>query len=390
MATYTVTHLAKGQQFSRPSLLINEHIKHDRAWQHENDKAIEDFHRQLPDYGETKLHNLPSIASELGFGHVFVKDESSRFGLPSFKILGASWAVHRTLCRHLGLPPAETGFSDLKRKLAGQQDSKPTLISCTDGNWGRAVSRMVKYYAIPAIIYVPGFVNEYVRNLIRSEGAELRVLEYGSYDDTLATVQQEAKRTGALMVADVAFEGYEEIPRWVTEGYFTMLRETDRQVAILTGGKLPDICFASVGVGSWAHSVVEHYKSTRPSSKIITVEPEVAACLKESLHCGELTGIQTGETIMNGMCCGTPSTIAWPILRDGTFAAATVTDRESHLCVQELQAQSVNAGPCGAANLAALRKVCHDGIVAQEERSGKVVVLFSTEGRRDYDASQLT
>ena len=162
-----------------------------------------------------------------------------------------------------------------------------------------------------------------------------------------------------------------------------MLAETDRQIAAQTGGKAANLAFVSVGVGSWAHAVVSHYKAKNENNQIVTVEPDAAPSFKESLHCGQLTSIATGETIMNGMNCGTSSTIAWPVLRDGTYAAVTVTDVESHECVKYLQSQSVNAGPCGAASLAALKKLCAE--MRLEEGKDTVVVLFSTEGTREYE-----
>ena len=164
-----------------------------------------------------------------------------------------------------------------------------------------------------------------------------------------------------------------------------MLHETDRQVAAATDGKKASLAFASVGVGSWAQAVVVHYKAAESNNKVATVEPDLAACFKESLHCGNLTAIETGETIMPGMCCGTPSLIAWDILRDGTFAAVSVTEHQSHESVQYLQSQRVNSGPCGAANLAALRTLCEYGVIPKDERKDMVVVLFSTEGMRQYE-----
>jgi diaminopropionate ammonia-lyase len=164
-----------------------------------------------------------------------------------------------------------------------------------------------------------------------------------------------------------------------------MLHEADRQVAAATDGKNASLAFASVGVGSWAQAVVVHYKAADPKNKIVTVEPDVAPCFKESLHSGKLTSIETGETIMPGMCCGTPSLIAWDILRDGTFAAVSVTEHQSHESVQYLQSQKVNSGPCGSANLAALRTLCEYDVIPKDERNDTIVVLFSTEGMRQYE-----
>jgi diaminopropionate ammonia-lyase len=126
-----------------------------------------------------------------------------------------------------------------------------------------------------------------------------------------------------------------------------------------------------------------HYKAANPDSRIIAVEPESAACLKESLHCGRLQAISTGHTIMAGMCCGTPSVIAYPVLHDGIFAAVAVNEREAHESVEYLQAHGINAGPCGAATLASVQKYL--ARLSGEERRDMSVVLFSTEGTREYE-----
>lgn len=207
--SYAVTHLQGGGSYERPSILLNDHQKTE-GWQQNIDPAVEEFHKTLPHYGETKLHSLPQVASELGFSHVFIKDESTRFDLPSFKILGASWAVHQTICKRLRLPKS-TSLEALATALNSSENVR--LVTCTEGNWGRAVARMAKYLSIPVTIYVPGFMNEYTRNLIRGEGADVRVLKDGSYDETIAAVQYDAATTGAMMVMDTSWEDYTEIPQ---------------------------------------------------------------------------------------------------------------------------------------------------------------------------------
>lgn len=312
---YTVKHLHDGASFERQHIQFNEKPKA-RSWKVHIDPAIEAFHKTLPHYGETKLHNLPSVASELGFSHVFIKDESTRFGLPSFKILGASWTIQQTICKRLDLPKT-TSLDELKKALKDRKDLR--LVTCTEGNWGRACARMAKYLGTPVTIYVPYFMNEYTQNLLRDEDADVKVVANGSYDDAIAAVREDVETTGAIMVLDTSWEGFTEIPQaskvagalnsslltthmqWVTDGYSTMLVETDRQVAAETDGKSANLAFVSVGVGSWAHAVVEHYKARGATNRIVTVEPEAAPSFKESLHCGEITPISTGETIMNGM-----------------------------------------------------------------------------------------
>jgi diaminopropionate ammonia-lyase len=161
-----------------------------------------------------------------------------------------------------------------------------------------------------------------------------------------------------------------------------MLQEVDQQIIKLTDGYAVTAAVASVGVGSWAHSVVAHYKSTTPPATVITVEPTAAPCLNTSLQAGEIVSIETGNTIMNGMNCGTVSTIAWPYLRDGVDASVVIEDPEAHQAVLYLAENGVKGGPCGAAPLVALKKVVLDGTLPLGKKD--VVVLFCTEGARDY------
>jgi diaminopropionate ammonia-lyase len=92
---------------------------------------------------------------------------------------------------------------------------------------------------------------------------------------------------------------YTEIPQWVVDGYATMHLEVDRQLEE-SCGKRPSVCIASVGVGSWAQSVVSHYAGRCSSTKVVTAESEAAPCLMESLHVGEIVPVETGSTIMDG------------------------------------------------------------------------------------------
>lgn len=207
--SHKVTHLHSGETFTRPKLLANN-LQRPREWTYSIDPAVEAFHKTLPGYAETQLHILPDVAKELGFSHVFVKDESTRFGLPAFKILGASWAIHQTICKHLGLPK-ETSLDELIQKLKGRNDVR--LVLCTEGNWGRACARMAKYLGIPCKIYVPDLMNDYTQGTLRGEGAEVLVLENGTYDDCIARVRKEASTTEALMVMDTSWEGFTECPQ---------------------------------------------------------------------------------------------------------------------------------------------------------------------------------
>ncbi|KAI5919385.1 tryptophan synthase beta subunit-like PLP-dependent enzyme [Camillea tinctor] len=345
-------------------------------------EAITHFHAQLPGYQPTPLLRLDTLAQDLGVRAVFVKDESTRLGLPSFKILGASWGVFRAIEQRLGLDSSTTDLPALKKELAAaSQPSNISLHAATDGNHGRAVARMGAILSIPTVIRVPADMHTSTVELIRSEGAEIKVSE-GDYDDAVLEAWGEAERSGAVFVQDFAFKGYTEIPQWIVDGYATMMHEVDKQVE---KGTHIDLVVAPVGVGSFAQAVVSHFKGKETPARVLTVEPDTAACLYKSLRRGEPVAEKTSPTIMAGLDCGTVSSIAWPLLREGIDASATVSDYEAYTASEYLNEHGVSAGPCGAAPLAALRRLSESDKATLGLASDSSILLLCTEGARDYN-----
>ncbi|MWA15099.1 diaminopropionate ammonia-lyase [Streptomyces sp. BA2] len=332
------------------------------------------FHASLPGHAPTPLRELPALAAELGVDRVFVKDESSRLGLPAFKALGASWAVHRVLA---------------ERAASGEDPSRPvTLVTATDGNHGRAVARMARLLGQGAHVFVSGGVHPAASAAIAAEGAEVTRVD-GPYDEAVhRAAAAAAAGTATVLVQDSAWPGYERIPRWIVEGYSTLFAEIDAQLAAAAGAQAPDLVAVPVGVGSLAQAAVTHYRG-RPAvlsaPALLSVEPEAAACVIESLTRGELTSVVTGDTAMAGLNCGTPSSLAWPYLRDGLDAAVAITDADSARAARTLDALGVSSGPCGAASLAGIRAAL-TGDGADDRRAAlglgpaSTLVLLSTEG----------
>lgn len=334
---------------------------------------VRDFHCSLPDYSPTPLTELPSLAAELGVGRVFVKDESHRLGLPAFKALGASWAVHRTLA---------------ERATNGREPGPVTLVTATDGNHGRAVARMARLRGQHAHVFVPQGVHPQAMAAIAAERAKVTEVA-GAYDEAVRRAAEAASGPDAVLVQDTAWPGYEQIPGWIVEGYSTLCAEIDEQLAAQGVSEGPDLVSVPVGVGSLAQAVVTHYRS-RPSGQapaLLSVEPEAAACVLESLTLGDPVSVSTGDTTMAGLNCGTPSSIAWPYLYRGLDAAVAIPDADSARAASDLAALDVSSGPCGAATLAGLRAVLTGAGDGTEERRtalglgpSSVVVLLSTEG----------
>lgn len=319
---------------------------------------IRRFHETLPDYAMTPLLALPTVAERLGLGAVLVKDESLRLGLPAFKMLGASWAVHRALQR--------------------SHCDRPRLVTATDGNHGRAVARMAALMTLPATVVIPRGVSERAIDLIRAEGAEVRVLDV-AYDDAVA---QAAALTDAdpdaLLIQDTSWQGYEEVPQWIVDGYATLFDEAAEQAAELGSGI--DLVIVPAGVGSLAHAAVTFARSLT-DCRVVSVEPDVADCIRTSLAAGALTSVATGETTMAGLNCGTPAYLAWPDLQRGLLGAVVVDDEAATQAVAELAALHLDAGPCGAAGLAALRILAAEPARSQFGLGADTrILLLNTEG----------
>ncbi|MCP2246622.1 pyridoxal-phosphate dependent enzyme [Lentzea aerocolonigenes] len=188
-----------------------------------------------------------------------------------------------------------------------------------------------------------------------------------------------SEQPGRALVQDTAWDGYEEVPAWIVEGYRTLLEEIDAEL-----GGLPDLVVVPVGVGSLAEAVVRHHR--RPGARhpgVLAVEPDTAACLVASLSAGRPVTVPTAATVMAGLNCGTVSGAAWPVLHAGCDAAVAVTDDEALRAVEDLDRRGVSSGPSGAATLAGLRAALTDpgrrAALALDDDA--VVVLLSTEGR---------
>ncbi|MCE1178210.1 MAG: pyridoxal-phosphate dependent enzyme [Micrococcales bacterium] len=321
--------------------------------------SVRAFHATLPGYAPTPLVDLPDLAAELGVGRVTVKDESARLGLSAFKVLGASWA-----CRHV------------LDRLPGAH-----LVTATDGNHGRAVARMARHFHTGATVFVPQVMLPAAAERIADEGAGVVWVD-GDYDETVrAAARYAAADASRALVQDTAWEGYEEVPGWIVDGYDTLLAEIDEEL-----GGAPDLVAVPAGVGSLAQAVVAHYRrSGSGAPSVLVVEPDTAACVLESLTAGAPLSVPTEDTVMAGLNCGTVSSLAWPVLAGGCDAAVAVTDAAALTASEDLARLGVSSGACGAATLAGVRAVLADparraplGLPAEA-----VVVLLSTEGRAD-------
>ncbi len=282
-------------------------------------RKIRGFHRQIPGYRMSPLKGLPSLAEKLGVGGIWVKDESARLDLQSFKVLGGSYAIYRLITKRLGLEGQDLSFSDLTGGNLREKLGDLTFAAATDGNHGRGVAWSAKQMGFKSVIYVHKLTSQARINAIQRNGAKIVVID-GNYDDAVRQVNEDAQRNGWEVVSDTSWEGYEDIPTWVMQGYTTMLSEAQEQLAG-QGVSRPTHILVQAGVGSLAAATIGFYASLfgRDLPTSIVVEPTQAPCLFRSAQIGDgkpHNVTDNLETIMAGLACGEPNPIAWNILKE--------------------------------------------------------------------------
>ncbi|MHB8395152.1 MAG: diaminopropionate ammonia-lyase [Candidatus Dormibacteria bacterium] len=355
-----------------------------------------DFHGRLPGYSVTPLVEAGELASLLGVGEVLVKVESERLGLPSFKMLGASWAVYKALVERLG--HGVEPWRDMAELAQRFHVLRPlSLVAATDGNHGRAVARVAGLLGFDAEIFVPRVTSEERIRSIRDEGGTVTIVD-GTYDDAIARSAREAGEHKVL-ISDTSWPGYEVVPRWVIEGYSTIWWEAEEQMRRRVSeeaGWEPDVIFVQIGVGAFAASAIDHFRSTRLnwSGRIVGVEPTVAACALASARAGHPVMIgESQDSIMAGLNCGTPSLVAWQSLQSGIDAFMTIGDGAAGAAMRWLASVGIESGESGAAGLGGAMDLLAGDDASRHRRQLEIgpsarVLLICTEGatdRRSYD-----
>lgn len=270
----------------------------------------------------------------LGVARVFAKSETLRLGLPAFKALGASWAVNRAI---------EKYGKDI------------TLVTATDGNHGRAIAKYARLAKLPAVIFVPEGIHPKAVAAIKAELAT--VIEVADvYDQAVSRAAEFANQPKHVLIQDTAWQDYEEIPNWIVQGYETLFTELDLQLEA-AGVEGSWLLTVPTGVGSLLQASLQHYRSTLASSDVavVSVEPQSAACVFESLKAKTPVSVKTSQTMMAGLNCGTVSSIAWPVIEKGIDGAVAISETEASLALTELRQLGIDAGPCAAAGLASLK-----------------------------------
>jgi diaminopropionate ammonia-lyase len=324
------------------------------------------FHRRLPGYAPTPLVEAPALAERYGLERLWVKDETNRFGLPSFKALGASWAGYQLLARRVPEVGSWATIEELRARLAAIGHF--TFVSGSQGNHGRALAWFAAQLHQSARIYLPRGVAREVEEEIAGGGAETVVVD-GDYDHAVGAAAASAGANDVL-VSDVARSEGDLGPSLVIDGYRTLLAEIDEQLRD-AGAEVHDVVVVPIGVGSLAAAAVVQ---SAGRTKVLGVEPADAACVAASLEAGAPVSVAVPTVSATpGLNCPTPSITAWPMLVTGLDSVATVDAEATEAAVRDLLTVGVNASRTGAAALAGLASVAPCA-------GGSAVVLVTERG----------
>jgi diaminopropionate ammonia-lyase len=353
------------------------------------------FHRSFPRYGETPLADLSRLAAFLGIRGLYVKDESFRFGLNAFKVLGGSYAIAKYIAGRLGKDISEISYETLVSDGTKQKLGDITFYTATDGNHGRGVAWAAGKLRQKSVVLMPKGSSQARLQNILNEGAEAAVTDL-NYDDAVRLANERAaKDPNGVMVQDTAWEGYEEIPGWIMQGYGSMSWEAWKQLKA-AGVERPTHIFVQAGVGSLAGSVAGFFANLFPGNcpVITVVEASAAHCLYISALAGKLVPVGGDlSTIMAGLACGEGNTISWEILKNraGFFVSAPdwVAARGMRVLGAPLRGDPrVISGESGAVTAGLVFSLLRgDAYRDLREALGldaeSVVLLFSTEGDTD-------
>ena len=350
------------------------------------------FHSSFDQYRETPLVELNNLAKFLGLKNIFIKDESYRFGLNAFKALGGSYSIGKYIAKKLGKEIDNISYEEMISDEFKNKLGDITFITATDGNHGRGISWTCEQLRQKAVVYMPKGSAVERRDNIRAHGAKCEILDM-NYDECVRYAYEESKKNGYVMIQDTSWEGYEEIPRWIMQGYLTMVYES--YLKFKEKDVIPTHVFLQAGVGAMASAVTGFLSSIygKKKPRTIIVEPNNAACIFKTVKMDDDRIHHVKEemdTIMAGLACGEPGIIGWNILHSNCENFLSVPDYISAHGMRVLGNplkgdKRVISGESGAVTLGIVSYIMQHQELNHLKKAlqldeNSLILLFSTEG----------
>ena len=351
--------------------------------------AIE-FHRSIRNYTPTPLIQYSDDSSKTS-NIVFVKDESERFGLNSFKALGPYYAIYKHIANRWNKVfsvPLSLDYLDWDF-IFSRFGPQFTFTAASEGNHGKSLAWACTLINQPCIIYIPSTVSAERVQSIKQFGAQIQIVS-GTYEETVRRCFKDGQEYRRTIISDMSYEDYQKIPIWIMESYLSIFVETQNQLNAKNINS-PDFVFVQAGVGGLAGAAAHFYGQNEfKQTKIICVEPEESNCLMESAKEGKITKTKASmNTIMGCLNCDYPSFVALPTILDKMHSFLTISDNDVKTAMKALYYTKPNkqiiAGESGAASFAGFQKVMNNPQLKKELgiNTNSVILCINTEGNND-------
>lgn len=148
------------------------------------------FHKSFPQYEATPLTRLSELARYLGLRRLYVKDESYRFGLNAFKVLGGSYAIARYMAQQLHKDVSEIPYNVLTSAKLKEEFGQATFFTATDGNHGRGIAWAANKLGQKCVVRMPKGTTQTRLQNIAKENAEVTIEDL-NYDDCVRMAAKE-------------------------------------------------------------------------------------------------------------------------------------------------------------------------------------------------------
>lgn len=363
----------------------------------EMEKAIK-FHQSFPMYEPTPLVELKDLAKKIGVKDIYLKDESYRFGLNAFKVMGGSYAMAKYMAEELDMKVEDLPYEKLISPEIKEKLGDVCFVTATDGNHGRGVAWTAQQLQQKSRVFMPMGSSQIRFDAIKAHGSEVTI-EDANYDECVRMADEYVKNYDgkAVVVQDTAWEGYEKIPAWIMQGYGTLALETMQQLE-KAGVEMPSHVFIQAGVGSFAGAVQGFFaaKFGEKGPVVSIVESDLADCLYQGAvaNDGDLRTVG-GEmqTLMAGLACGEPNTTGWEILKNNSTCFISSPDHVAANGMRILAAPTgedtrVTSGESGAVTTGIVYEIMTNDALSELRKAiqlteDSTVLVFSTEGDTD-------
>lgn len=360
----------------------------------ENVKRARRFVATFPEYDVTPLRRLSKLAGKIGVGEIYLKDESFRFGLNSFKALGGAWAMGNDLAKRLGRNIDDLSLEELLLPETKEQIGDMTFYTATDGNQGRAVAWVAQKLGQKSVVYMPEGSSKARLDNILACGSDASITDM-NYNDAVRYANEMAGKNNGVIIQDTAWEGYTEVPIYIMQGYGIMALEALEQIRE-QGLEEPTHIFLQAGVGSMAGACQGFFAAVygKDCPYTIVVEPDEANCYYQSAAQNTLVNISGDmRTIMVGLACGEPNPVSFEIMKNWSSAFLSLPDYVSgdgmRILGNPLDGDDrVVSGESGAPPTGSLFNLMTDPELEDIRKElgldeNSRVLLFSTEGDTD-------